>query len=466
MKIPYKQSKETQLKPTLFHVEEVAKFILDNKIHLNHFQPLLFAGDVFNHDAPESVSAVQKFAEVVQNYYLIYKTYPTSDDRDQLARFIQEEPKHTDLTLQQLDNILWTPIDGLDYVLLSKYTNSILKMKVIARDLWVSVVRAKTANEGDILAQAQEMTKLFLETKIPDEKETSAADFSHWCLELLPEDDSLQREFLKMDPEWSVFNEHLYNDESKSGPWEKGQMTLFVLGTGEGKSTLCCNIGGSLCKAGYHVAIIGTEGSILSLFQKVYTPMYDITKSRWASLTKQEKIQKWTHFQNDVSRTTTILQPKIFFAGSGNKFNDTLQQIKDVEKQVGIPFDAVFFDYPDEMDPTKSSDQDWINKRQIYKEIQKAAEDNNWHVFIPQQYNRTGLQNTSPTMADLAGSIDSAKKASNVFLCHTWKEPMTEELKTVMTVGKYRPNGSLKNTTFTLVYSPATDKLTPVSVEI
>jgi hypothetical protein len=194
--------------------------------------------------------------------------------------------------------------------------------------------------------------------------------------------------------------------------------------------------------------------------------MYDITKSRWASLTKQEKIQKWTQFQNDVSRTTTILQPKIFFAGSGNKFNDTLQQIKDVEKQVGIPFDAVFFDYPDEMDPTKSSDQDWINKRQIYKEIQKAAEDNNWHVFIPQQYNRNGLQNTSPTMADLAGSIDSAKKASNVFLCHTWKEPMTEELKTVMTVGKYRPNGALKNTTFTLVYTPATDKLSPVAVEI
>ena len=461
-----KQTSEPHLKSTLFHVEEVAKFILDNKIHLQHFERSLFAGDVFNHNSSERISAVQKFCEVVQNYHKTYKTYPTSEDRDQIARFMQEEPKNTDLTLQQLDNILWTPIDGLDYVLLSKYTNAIVKMKVIARDLWANVIKAKAAHGEDVLGCAQEMAKIFLETKVPDEREASAADFSHWCLELLPEDDSLQREFLKMDQEWFMFNECLYTDETKAGPWEKGQMTVFVLGTGEGKSTLCCNIAGSLCKAGYHVAIVGTEGSTLSIFQKVYAPLYNITKAKWSSMSKQEKIDKWLQFQTDVSRTQPILQPKVFFAGSGNKFNNTLQQIKDVEKSIGIPFDAVFFDYPDEMDPSKASDQDWINKRQIYKEIQKAAEDNNWHVFIPQQYNRNGLQNSSPTMADLAGSIDSAKKASNVFLCHTWKEPQTEELKTVMTVGKYRPNGALKNTTFTLVYNPATDKLSPDSVAI
>lgn len=464
MKNYNKPNSEPQLKSTLFQVEEVAKFILDNKIHLQHFQKSLFGGDIFKHNDDERVNAVKSFCEVIQNYFQTFRSYPTSEDRDQIARFMQEEPKQTELTLQQLDNILWTPIDGLDYVLLSKYSHAIVTMKVIARDLWINIVTVKATCEEDVLKCAQEMTRTFLETKVPDEREASAADFTHWCLELLPDDDTLQREFLKMDPEWCMFNEWLYTDESKSGPWEKGQMTVIVLGSGEGKTTLCANIGGSLCKAGYHVAIVGTEGSTLSLFQKIYTPLYNMPKSKWSSLSKREKIDSWTQFQTHVSRTETIIQPKIFFAGSGNKFNNTLQQIKDVEKSIGIPFDAVFFDYPDEMDPSKDSDQDWINKRQIYKEIQKAAEDNNWHVFIPQQYNRNGLVTTSPTMADLAGSIDSVKKASNVFLCHTWKEPLTDELKTVMRVGKYRPNGALKDTTFTLVYNPTTDKLIPHSV--
>ena len=153
---------------------------------------MLFAGDVFNHNSSERITAVQKFCEVVQNYHKTYKTYPTSEDRDQIARFMQEEPKNTDLTLQQLDNILWTPIDGLDYVLLSKYTNAIVKMKVIARDLWANVIKAKAAHGEDVLGCAQEMAKIFLETKVPDEREASAADFSHWCLELLPEDHVVQ----------------------------------------------------------------------------------------------------------------------------------------------------------------------------------------------------------------------------------------------------------------------------------
>lgn len=495
------------LKSTLFSVEEVAKFILDNKVHLKLFEPNLFDGDTFVHNEKVRIREVQKLTEVVQAYHKEFKTYPTSEDREQIVRFMEESGVGLNLTIGSLEHILKTPIEGLDHTLLHKYCNSLLVYKVF-RDMYVKLHQVKAANQAkysyvplagfstkeeeeefhkksveeikdhydnllpilerpfDVIGCAKDMMKVFMETVIPDEREASAADFSHWCLELLPEDNSLQREFLKMSSEWSVFNDYLYTDETKKGPWEKGQMTVFVLGTGEGKTTLCANIGASLVKSGYHVAIVGTEGSTLSLYQKVYCPMYDITKSHWASLSKKEKIDMWSRFQNNVSRTSPILQPKIFFAGSGNKFNNTLQQIKDVEKQVGIPFDAVFFDYPDEMDPSKDSDQDWLNKRQIYKEINKAAEDNNWHVFIPQQYNRGGLQNTSPTMADLGGSIDSAKKASNVFLCHTWKEPLTEELKTSMQVAKFRPNGSLKSTTFTLIYDPATDKLTPESASI
>lgn len=198
-------------------------------------------------------------------------------------------------------------------------------------------------------------------------------------------------------------------DKKLGGGVVRQQTTMFSANSGVGKSVAMSNIGANMSIDGYHVVYISLE---------LGEPM---VLTRLASIATSSKIAEWRNNIDHLSDTLATIKDtgaasfvikRLPNGSSANKIRAFLKQYELVYKRKP---DVIIIDYLDIMSPNAGIGNMGISEQDKAKseEVAEIAVDYNAHLFTASQQNRSGITNTSPDQAVIAGGLTKINIVDN-----------------------------------------------------
>lgn len=198
-------------------------------------------------------------------------------------------------------------------------------------------------------------------------------------------------------------------DEKLGGGLVRKQFTLFSANSGVGKSVMMSNIGDNLAAAGYHVCYISLELS------------EEMVLTRLASIATGHKAKEWKENIHQIAHKLGDI--KEAGAGSyvikrmknGSNANDIRAYLKQYELIFERKPDVIIVDYLDIMTPNGGignmpiSEQDKAKSEQLYE----IGVDYNAVMLSASQQNRSGIQQSTPDQAVIAGGFSKINIVDN-----------------------------------------------------
>jgi len=252
---------------------------------------------------------------------------------------------------------------------------------------------------------------------------------------------------------WPSLDARLY------GGINRGELILFLGGSGAGKSLFLANLGVNWALAGLNVLYLTLELSENLVSMRIDSMMTDIP-----SKTIFKNIDDLETKVRIIGKKSGALQVK--YMPSGKTPNDIRAYIKEYEVKTGKRIDVLLIDYLDLLMPNGvkvSAENLFIKDKHVSEEIRNLAMELNTVTISASQLNRSSVEEVEFDHSHISGGLSKIQTADNVFGIFT-SRAMRERGKYQLQLMKTRNSsgvGSKIDLEFDIdtlrIYDPETD---------
>ena len=200
-------------------------------------------------------------------------------------------------------------------------------------------------------------------------------------------------------------------DKKLFGGFNRGELNIFAVGSGAGKSLFLANIGVNMAEKGLNVVYLTLElaESLVSMrLDSMVTgiPSRDVFKSI-----------------DDVEMKVKIIGKKngafqVKYMPSGKTANDVRSYIKEYEIKTGKKVDVLLIDYLDLLMPAStkvSAENLFIKDKYVSEELRNLAMELNTVFVTAAQLNRGAVEEIEFDHSHISGGLSKIQTADNVF---------------------------------------------------
>ena len=257
----------------------------------------------------------------------------------------------------------------------------------------------------------------------------------------------------QMSTGWKTLDKLLY------GGFNRGELNIFAASSGGGKSLFLQNI--ALNKSlddGMNVVYVSIE-----LSEDLISMRLDSMVTGFASTEIYKKLDQVHDIVQTRGKKAGFLIIK--YLPQGSTTNDIKALLKEVELETGKRPDAIIVDYLDLVYPNDSridSNNAFLKDKIVSEElrglsIEMYGKDHKLLLVTASQFNRSGVEETDYTHANIAGGISKINTADNLFAIH-WGDILKENGRIQLQLLKTR-NSAGVGQRIDLSYNKATLKI-------
>ncbi len=321
-------------------------------------------------------------------FYNKFKQFPTSSD---LIGLLDPERNAYIKTFKEIDLNSYTK----DY--LEKEIETFIKNRLYYNTITEYVENLNSGKELD-LAKIQRVSTFYFDNSV-------GLDFFDDADRLY---DSLMHgeEFVKTG--LKKFNSFL------GGGFVKKGLTLFIAGTGVGKSIFMCHFAADLCRLKTKVLYLSLEMPEEKIARRIDTNILNIDRMDLVNLTREKYVELKAE-QKKKYGNNIVVKWNVAHDFSTNNLRNLLRELK--EKKNYEP-EVIFVDYMGLMRPnfiSKEQNEASMLKR-VSEELFALAGEKNIAVVTAMQFNRDGMRSDNAGMNKIAGSVGTVFAADEVIL--------------------------------------------------
>lgn len=248
----------------------------------------------------------------------------------------------------------------------------------------------------------------------------------------------------QMSTGWKSLDEKLY------GGWNRGELDIFVAGSGVGKSLFLQNLSLNGVRQGLHVVYISLELSEELTSMRLDSMLSEVaTKEIFKNIDQVEIKVKQQGFKSGKLHIKQMPQ--------GSRTNDLKAYLKNYAIQEGHMPDMLIVDYLDLMYPNDkriSAADLFIKDKYVSEELRGLAVEYNFVLLTASQLNRSAVQEQEHDHSMIAGGISKIQTADNVISIYA-TTAMKERGEYQIQFLKTRSSGGV-GAKLTLGFDPAT----------
>ena len=208
----------------------------------------------------------------------------------------------------------------------------------------------------------------------------------------------------QMSTGWKSLDDRLY------GGWNRGELDIFVAGSGVGKSLFLQNLSLNGVRQGLHVVYISLELSEELTSMRLDSMLSEVaTKEIFKNIDQVEIKVKQQGFKSGKLHIKQMPQ--------GSRTNDLKAYLKNYAIQEGHMPDMLIVDYLDLMYPNDkriSAADLFIKDKYVSEELRGLAVEYNFVLLTASQLNRSAVQEQEHDHSMIAGGISKIQTADNV----------------------------------------------------
>lgn len=207
------------------------------------------------------------------------------------------------------------------------------------------------------------------------------------------------------------FHLEMLNKITKGGV-ERKTLNLVMGGTGSGKTIFCCDLAADYLTRGMNVLYITLEMAEEKISQRIDMNLMDLDLDRLMSLPREVFVRKIEKLKETVKGKLIVKEYPTSAAHVGH-FRHLIHELR--IKKGFIP-DVIIVDQinicaSSKLKKSSGTAENSLYIKSIAEELRALAIENNVPLWSPNQFNRTGFDNSDPSLKDIGDSWGLAQTA-------------------------------------------------------